>query len=128
MGRSQRLNVGTFILVERSLTPQITSNSILLEGRTQFITVKLSNNENLTTVNIYIAHTSNEWALMWKWLNKANFNTAHVIIGGDFNHLEETNQRGKIGERLMLRREVASWHHMTLQYKLTNAWKLDNFF
>jgi hypothetical protein len=27
----------------------------------------------------------------------------------------------------MMRREVASWHHMMLQYGLADAWKLDNF-
>jgi hypothetical protein len=27
----------------------------------------------------------------------------------------------------MLRRKVASWHHMMLQYGLVDAWKLDNF-
>jgi len=27
----------------------------------------------------------------------------------------------------MMRREVAFWHHMTLQYGLADAWKLDNF-
>jgi exonuclease III len=28
---------------------------------------------------------------------------------------------------LMLRREVGFWHHMTLQYGLADAWKLDSF-
>lgn len=28
----------------------------------------------------------------------------------------------------MLIRETASWHDMTFQYGLTDAWKLDNFF
>jgi hypothetical protein len=27
----------------------------------------------------------------------------------------------------MHRREVAAWHHLTLQYNLMDAWKLDNF-
>jgi hypothetical protein len=27
----------------------------------------------------------------------------------------------------MFRREVASWHHMTLQYGLIDTWRLDNF-
>jgi hypothetical protein len=62
----QRLSVGTSILVDRSLTPQITSNSILLEGKAQFITLELPNNENLTIVNIYYVCTSNERALMWR--------------------------------------------------------------
>jgi hypothetical protein len=63
----------------------------------QFITLKLSDNENLTIVNIYVVRTSNERALMWKRLSNANFNTAH------FNHLEETDRRGKVGEHFMLR-------------------------
>jgi hypothetical protein len=27
----------------------------------------------------------------------------------------------------MHRREVASWHHMTIRHGLTNAWRLDSF-
>jgi len=91
MGRSQRMSAGTSILVDRSLAPQVTSNGILLEGKTLYITLKLSVNENLTFVNIYVVRTSNEWALMWKQLSEANFDTSHVIIGGNFNHLEEIN-------------------------------------
>jgi len=39
MGRLQRLSIGTSTMVDRSLTPEIISNDILLEGRTQFITL-----------------------------------------------------------------------------------------
>lgn len=91
MGRSQRLSVGTSIVVDRSFAPQITSNGILLEGRVQFITFQLLDNENLTIINIYDAHTSNERAQMWRRLSEASFDIAHVIVGGNFNHLEETN-------------------------------------
>jgi hypothetical protein len=41
-----------------------------------------------TIVNIYDTRTSNEQALMWKRL-EANFDTFHVIIGRNFNHLKE---------------------------------------
>jgi hypothetical protein len=91
------------------------------------ITLKLSNKENLIIVNIYGVRTSNERALMWKWLSETNFDTSHVIIKGDFNQLEETDRRGKTGERFMMRRKVAFWHHMMLQYGLADAWKLDSF-
>ncbi len=50
-----------------------------------------------------------------------------IIIGGDFNHMEEEEARGKAGERRMHRREAASWHHLTLQYGLLDAWTLDSF-
>jgi hypothetical protein len=33
-----------------------------------------------------------------KW-GQANFDTTHVIISGDFNHLEETDWRGKAGKQ-----------------------------
>jgi len=64
---------------------------------------------------------------MWKRLSEANFDTSHIIIGGDFNHLEETYWKGKVQERFMMRKEAASWHHMMFQYGLVDAWKLDNF-
>jgi hypothetical protein len=51
----------------------------------------------------------------------------HVILGRDFNHLEEVNNRGRAGERRMHRREVASWHHLTLEYGLVDVWSMDNF-
>jgi hypothetical protein len=51
---------------------------------------------------------------MWKQLSEASFNIAHIVIGGDFNHLEEINRRGKAREHLLLRKEAATWHHMML--------------
>jgi len=65
-GAIQRMSASNSIMVDRSLVPQITSNGIFLEGKAQYITFKLSNNENLTKVNIYDTRTSNERALMWK--------------------------------------------------------------
>jgi len=102
------MNASTSILVDKSLAPQITSNGIFLEGKAQYITLKLSVNENLTIVNIYSVRTSNEQALMWKRLNETNFDTSHVIIRRNFNHLKKTNRRGKVGERFMMRREATS--------------------
>jgi exonuclease III len=62
-----------------------------------------------------------------KRLNEASFTADHIIIGGDFNHFEKTNHRGIAGECKMNRKEAVAWHHMILQYGLSNAWKLDNF-
>jgi hypothetical protein len=64
---------------------------------------------------------------MWKKLNKAKFPSGHTILGGDFNHLEETNRMGTSGKGQMHRREAASWHRMTLQYGLIDTWCLDIF-
>jgi hypothetical protein len=41
--------------------------------------------------------------------------------------MEEEEARGKAGERRMHRREAASWHYLTLQYRLLDAWTLDSF-
>jgi hypothetical protein len=90
-------------------------------GARDLSTLEFPDNGNLTIVNIYVARTSNEWVLMWKRLSEANFDIAHVIVGDDFNHLEEIDRRGKARERLMLRREAASWHHMTFLYGLVDA-------
>jgi hypothetical protein len=52
----------------------------------------------------------------------------HVILGGDFNHFEEEEGiRGQAGERRMHKREATTWHHLTLQYGLLDAWNLDSF-
>ncbi len=64
---------------------------------------------------------------MWKKISEADFSADHTILGGDFNHLEEEDCRGRVGERRMHRKEVVAWHNLTLQYDLIDAWKLDSF-
>jgi hypothetical protein len=59
MGRSQRMSMGTSILIDRSLAPLISAKNIFLEGRAQFITLQISGNGNLTIINIYAACSLN---------------------------------------------------------------------
>ncbi|KAH9562524.1 hypothetical protein CY35_05G076400 [Sphagnum magellanicum] len=127
MGRSQRMNVGTSILIDRSLAPLISANDILLEGRTQYITLQILGTGTLTIINVYAAFSSNKRTLMWKRLSEANLAADHFILGGDFNHWEETERGGVAGKCWMHRREANAWHHLILQYSLMDAWLLDNF-
>jgi exonuclease III len=127
MGHSQRMSIGTSILMDRSLAPLISANNILLKGRAQFITLQIPNNGNLTIINVYAACSSNEKASMWKRLSEANLATNHFILGDDFNHWEETKHGGVAKKCRMHKREVAAWHHLTLQYGLMDAWKLNSF-
>jgi endonuclease/exonuclease/phosphatase family metal-dependent hydrolase len=99
MGRSQRMNTGTSILINRSLAPLISANDILLKGRAQFITLQISATENLTIINVYATCSSNERTSMWKRLNEANLTADHFILGGDFNHWEETERKRVAGKR-----------------------------
>ncbi|CAM6044951.1 unnamed protein product, partial [Sphagnum compactum] len=121
MGRSQRTSAGTAILVDRMTAPLVKENGILMEGRAQYITLQLTNNGSLTIINVYAARSSNDRTPMWKMINQAEFASDHIILGGDFNHLEETTRRRTSGERQMHRREAASWHHKTLHYGLSDA-------
>jgi endonuclease/exonuclease/phosphatase family metal-dependent hydrolase len=127
MGPSQRMSAGTAILVDRRTAPLVVDNGILMEGRAQFIKLQAANNGTLTIVNVYAAQTSRNRALLWKTISKAELDSNNTIIGGDFNHQEETSCRGITSGRHMHRREAASWHHMTLQYGLSDAWCSDSF-
>jgi predicted ATPase len=64
---------------------------------------------------------------MWKWLSEANLAADHFILGGDFNHWEKIERGGVAKKHRMHKREATAWHHLTLQYGLMDAWKLDNF-
>jgi hypothetical protein len=72
-------------------------------------------NENLTIIKVYVVCSSNERASMWKRLNEMNLAIDHFILGGDFNHWEETECEGVAEKCQMHRKEVA-------------AWQLDNFY
>ncbi len=127
MGMSQRTSAGTAILVDRMTAPLVKEDKILTEGRVQYITLHLPDNSMLTIVNTYASRMSRSRAPLWKRISEANFTADHTIIGGDFNHLEETGTRGTTGQRRMHRRESASWHQLTLQYGLTDTWTLDSY-
>ncbi len=127
MGRSQRTNVRTAILVDRAIAPLVKEHGIVVEGRAQYITLQSSDNQFLTIVNIYTPRSSSDRAPLWRKLIQARFTSKSTIVGGDFNHQEETERRGVSGEGQMHRREAASWHQMTLHYGLVDAWKLDSF-
>jgi exonuclease III len=127
MGNSQRIRAGTAILVDMMTTPFVKEDGIITEGRTQYLTLHLPDNTELSIINTYAPKASRDRATLWKIIEEANFTADHVIIGGDFNHMGEEEARGKGGERRMHRREAAPWHHLTLQYGLLDAWTLDSF-
>ncbi len=109
------------------MAPFVKEDKILVEGRVQYITLHLPNNSELTIVNTYASRTSRSRAPLWKRISEANFTTDHTIIGRDFNHFEEMGTRGTAGQRGMHRRESTTWHQLTLQYDLTDAWTLDSY-
>jgi endonuclease/exonuclease/phosphatase family metal-dependent hydrolase len=121
------MSAGTTILVDRKTAPLVVDSGILMEGRAQFIKLQAAGSGTLTIVNVYAAQTSRNRALLWKTISRAELDSDSTIIGGDFNHQEETSRRGIAGERQMHRREATSWHHMTLQYSLTDAWCSNSF-
>ncbi len=128
MGTSQRTSAGTAILVDRMTAPLIKKDEILVKGRAQYVTLHLPDSSELSIVNVYAVRASRDRAPLWKKISEANLLVEHVILGGDFNHFEEEEGiRGQAGERRMHRIEAATWHHLTLQYGLLDAWNLDNF-
>jgi hypothetical protein len=127
LGRSQRNRVGTAIFIDRTTTPFIKDHVILVEGRVQFVTLHAPDNKALTIINVYASQTSTERALLWKKIAQADFTSDHIILGGDFNHHENSDQENILGSRKMHRREAVAWHRMTLKYGLTDAWLLDSF-
>jgi hypothetical protein len=88
--------------------PLIKEDGILVEGRVQYVTLHLPDSSELSTINTYAPRASRERAPLWKKISEANFLAEHVIIGGDLNHLEEEETRGRAGERRMHRREAAT--------------------
>ncbi len=127
MGTSQRTSAGTAILVDRTTAPLIKMDEILVEGRVQYITLHLPDNSELAIINTYTPRASRDRAPLWRKISEANLSAKHIILGGDFNHFEEEETRGQAGERRMHRREAATWHHLTLQHGLLDAWTLDSF-
>jgi hypothetical protein len=58
IGRSQRIRVGTTILVDMAKAPFIKEHGTLVEGRVQFVTLHSLDNGLLTIINVYASQTS----------------------------------------------------------------------
>jgi hypothetical protein len=127
MGRSQRISAGTVILVDRATSPYIRDHGILVDGRAQYVTLLSPEGSSLTIINIYAQQTSNERASIWAKITQGNFDSDHILVGGDFNHLEVITRRGVPGTRQIHRKEASAWHEMTLRYGLADAWELGSF-
>jgi exonuclease III len=127
MGRSQRISAGTAILINRVTTSLIKDHGTLMEGCAQYVSFQSPEGGTLTIINVYAQRSSSDRALLWQKITQVNFTADHVVVGGDFNHLEETTRRGIFGERQIHRREASTWHQMTLRYGLADAWRLDSF-
>jgi hypothetical protein len=95
MGSSQHISAGSAILADKMTAPLIKGNGILTEGRTQYITLHLLDGSKLTIINTYVPRASRVRALLWKRISEAKFTSDHIVLGGDFNHLEEVDCRGK---------------------------------
>ncbi len=113
--------------MDRATAPIVKEHGILTEGRAQFITLQSPDSKTLTIVNVYAPCSSSNRPPLWRKINNAHLIANHIIVGGDFNHLKEVDRKGTARERHMHRKEVASWHHMTLHYGLADAWRLDSF-
>jgi len=107
MGRLQRTNAGTAIFIDRATASLIKDHDILIEGRVQYVTLQSPKGGTLTVINIYAQRSSNERAPLWQKITQANFASNHILVGGDFNHLEETTCRGVSGERHRRREATA---------------------
>jgi endonuclease/exonuclease/phosphatase family metal-dependent hydrolase len=127
MGTSQRTSVGTAILLDRTTAPLVVESGIFVEGRAQFVKLQATDEVTLTVINVYATRTSRERAPLWKAISSAECNSNHTILGGDFNNMVEIPCGGLAGYRRMHRREAASWHQMTIQYGLSDAWVSDSF-
>ena len=51
--------------------------------------------DGMTLINIYVPNTAGEsktfFAKLKKWIERYTINKEQIILGGDFNHLEDTN-------------------------------------
>jgi hypothetical protein len=121
MGRSQRTSADTTILIDQATSPYIKDHGILIEGRAQFATLLSPEEGSLTIINIYAQNNSNERASVWRKITQESFDSDHILVGGDFNHLEEITRRAEPGTKQVHRKEAVAWHQMRLRYGLADA-------
>jgi hypothetical protein len=72
-------------------------NDILLVSLSEFITLHLSDNGSLTIISVSTPRSSSNRAPLWRKISATEFIANHLVLGGDFNHLEEVSCKGLAG-------------------------------
>ncbi len=103
LGHSQHWCVRTIILMASNITLAIFQYSIIMEGRTYYIILKISNVGSIRIINIYAVQTSRERALMWKAIVDHDLNVIEWVLVGEFNMIKDGHQTNAIGHNFMKR-------------------------
>ena len=114
--RTTRYKGGTWIIIAEHLTSAITGHGVLYPGRTQYITIKLSQNLTVGIINVYGFNLTGPRAMLWNHLAQIDLPEAHWIIAGDFNNTEQaSDKQGGSTKTCINRRELEAWNRLHMR-------------
>ena len=98
----------------------------LLLGRAQYVIMKF-HNKKVGFLNLYAPNSSRERLKMWIELDSSLPVVDHCCIAGDFNMIEDPDDRS--GERgaTMHGLELTAWENFTISRRLLDVWHVPFF-
>jgi hypothetical protein len=114
--------------LSKRLTELISTSSIILAGRAQYVVLQLNANLQVGIINVYAYNDSKKRTRLWEAITKANLPQAQWIIGGDFNSVETLDDRiGSASTTGMSTRETQAWNGLLLKYRVADSFSMTEF-
>lgn len=126
--QSQRHQGGMAILLSAKAGSALEEHGILLQGRMQFAVIRVTRQLKVGIINVYGYNDNATRSQVWTELHSTELPEAEWIIGGDFNMIEE--QEDKQGGRChggIRGRESRNWQSVKFRFGLQDSFRLDTF-
>ena len=98
----------------------------LLLGIAQYIIMKF-HNKKVGFLNLYAPNSSSELLKMWSELDSSLLVVDHWCIVGDFNMIEDPDDRSGKGGATVHGLELSTWETFTVSRRLLDVWHLPTF-
>ncbi len=120
-------NAGGVCIVSKGLwRKNILHSEVIEQGRAQFLILEHAD-ARWGIVNVYAPNHASARAILWEKIRQALPRAVDIwIMGGDFNMLEDPQDR-RGGSMITIQgQELANWERLVLGLRLSDAWHLNN--
>ena len=98
----------------------------LFLGRAQYVIMEF-HNKKVGILNLYAPNSSRERLKMWIELDRSLPTVDHWCIAGDFNMIEDPEDRSGEGGVTVHGLELSAWERFTISRRLVDVWHLPSF-
>ena len=117
---------GVCIAIAETLCSAIEDRGIVVPRRAQWIILHIGE-DRIGFLNVYAPNVANGRAEFWTLLGDSLPTADHWCVGGDFNMLEDPEDRRGGSFATIQGAELAAWERLCFSLRISDVWHADAF-